>query len=85
MSANNDFMDSLKNSAQEGMNKLGNDMANVGNKMAEMGKNTLNEIISDATTVTTTVRKLLIFDNLYGQLTWHIFTWLGNITGLLPA
>ena len=62
MSANNDFMDSLKNSAQEGMNKLGNDMANVGSKMAEMGKNTLNEIISDATTVTTTVRIFKFFD-----------------------
>ena len=55
MSAANDFMDSMKNSAQEGMNKFEDNMANLGNKVAEMGKKTLDEIIATST-VTTTVR-----------------------------
>jgi len=51
-SSANDFMDSVKNSAQDGMNKFEDVANNLGNKMVDVGKDVVKDILDATTTVT---------------------------------
>ena len=76
-SSANDFMDSVKNSAQDGMNKFEDVANNLGNKMVDVGKDVVKDILDATTTVTSEVR-----NHNFWQVFWQAFN--PNFTCLAP-